>query len=232
MTTNHSTAQGTTAGRLAVRARPQPTWQYTAPVTSAQQQARDAFDLDAAVAALPPAGKEPFDHDPYGTAGVRLRTSLKADVSDALLREFARETLGAQRCSAQYIDALRVVLGNQQHADRFRYLLELNQRVSFASPNVMRTIIDQMQAAGITRGVTVKPGKGLKQVVQCYGIRRRQLTDRTQEHVVAATLQRTYRESDADDDEWITSVPPLPKRYYESKEFHKDIKIKARDIPF
>jgi hypothetical protein len=80
----------------------------------------------------------------------------------------ARETLGAVRCSEQYLDALRIILGNQAQAEKYGYVLEMNQRVSFASPKVMRTIIDQMQAAGVSFGSVVGLGSGRSQVVQCF----------------------------------------------------------------
>ena len=97
---------------------------------------------------------------------------LQADISDDLLREFARDTLGAQRCSEQYLDALRVVLGNQAHAERWGYVLEMNVRVPFASVQTMRTIIQQMQKAGITFGRLVALGQGRSQEVQCFGRQR------------------------------------------------------------
>lgn len=138
-------------------------------VAERQRRACESFDLEATLAALPPYSPA-VDTAPSvrGAAGVRLRGHLVADVSDELLREMARTTLGAVRCSEQYLDALRVVLGNQAEADRYGYVLELNQRVSFAPARVMRTIIDQMQAAGVTFGVLVSLGQGRTQVVQCY----------------------------------------------------------------
>ena len=116
-------------------------------LTDKQRAARASFDLDAAMAALPPAGPS-FTRS--GAAGVRPRPDIVAIIPDDLLREFARETLGAVRCSAQYLGALRIVLGNQAKAERLGFVLELNQRNDFASPKVMRTIIGQMQTAGIS----------------------------------------------------------------------------------
>lgn len=132
-------------------------------------QARASFDLDAAFAALPPATPSGSTSPTYrGQAGIRLRPYHVADISDVVLREFARETLGAARCSESYLDALRVVLGNQADAERFGYVLEMNRRTSFATERTMRTIIEQMEAAGITKGVTVGLGEGRVQVVQVY----------------------------------------------------------------
>ena len=133
-----------------------------------QLQARESFDLDAAMAALPPEGPSRLPTSHRGAAGVRLRACFVVDISDAVLREMARETLGATRCSEQYLDALRVILGNQAEAEKYGYVLEMNQRVSFASQSVMRTIIDQMQAKGISFGSLAGYGQGRSQVVQCF----------------------------------------------------------------
>jgi hypothetical protein len=134
-----------------------------------QRIARESFDLEATLANLPPYSPENNTAPSHrGQAGVRLRAHLVADISDELLREVARETLGAHRCSEGYLDALRVVLGNQAEAERYGYVLEMNRRVSFAPEQVMRTIIDQMQAAGITFGKVVKLGRGRQQLVQCF----------------------------------------------------------------
>jgi hypothetical protein len=143
--------------------------------TQAQLLARESFDLDEVMARLPPAG--PSWTRTAGQAGLRLRGHLVADISDDLLREVAREALGAMRCSEKYLDALRVVLGNQADAERHGYRLELNVRVSFASEKVMRTILDQMRTAGLTVGVTVGLGAGRCQTVQCFD--RHELSNRT-----------------------------------------------------
>lgn len=166
-----------------------------------QQQARDAFDLDAAMAALPPAGPSLPTSD-RGAAGVRLRAYLVADISDDLLREFARDTLGAQRCSEQYLDALRVVLGNQADAERHGYVLEMNRRVTFAPERVVRTIIDQMHAAGITFGRVVRVGDGRSQLVQCFASRggRPAMDDNTPTDVATAELEALYRREEAQND--------------------------------
>lgn len=137
-------------------------------VTQSQKLARESFDLDATMANLPPHGPEASSISLRGQVGVRLRACYAADISDALLRQFARDTLGALRCSEQYLDALRIVLGNQAQAEKYGYTLEMNRRVSFASPRVMRTIIDQMQAVGISFGSVVGLGMGRSQAVQCY----------------------------------------------------------------
>ena len=141
-------------------------------ITDAQRKARESFNLDAAMAALPPDGPPRLQTSDRGAAGVRLRACFVADVSDELLREMARETFGAVRCSEQYLDALRIVLGNQADAEKHGYTLEMNRRVDFASEQVMRTIIDQMQAAGVSFGSPVGLGHGRKQRVQCFAAER------------------------------------------------------------
>lgn len=125
-----------------------------------------ARDLEAAYAALPrPTPRAPTAE---GAAGRRLQDGVTGIISDDLLKEFARDRLGAQRVSAKYLDALRVVLGNQAQAERDGFVLEMNQRVQFAPEKVMRNIIDQMCAAEITRGRAVGLGNGRRQVVQCF----------------------------------------------------------------
>ncbi len=161
-------------------------------LTEKQRQARDAFDLDAFMAVLPPPGPS---YTYRGQAGVRLRAHLAADISDDLLREFAREAFGARRCSEQYLDALRIVLGNQAEAERCGYALEMNQRVPFAPPNVMRTIIRQMQAAGISLGQAVRLGNGRRQVVQCFDER-----ESEQGSATDAGFLPMYRKAEAADD--------------------------------
>lgn len=138
-----------------------------AAITQAHRKARQEFDLDAALAALP--SHAPTAVSSYqGGAGIRLRPHLVADISDGLLREFARDTLKAARMSEQYLDALRVVLGNQAEAERMGYVLEMNLRTSFAPVGIVRTIVNQMRRAGRTFGKTVVLGKGRSQVVQCF----------------------------------------------------------------
>lgn len=130
------------------------------------QRAREAFDLDEAMRQLPPADISPLG--PRGAAGYRLRASFRADIEDGLLREFAKAELGIQRLSAGCLDALRVILGNQAHAEQRGFTLEMNIRVDFASARTMRTILDKMREAGLTEGVTVQLGKGRVQTVQTF----------------------------------------------------------------
>lgn len=158
-------------------------------------RARETFDLEAAMLALPPATPHTTTS---GNVGTRLRPYLVADISDDLLREYAREVLGAQRCSAQYLTTLRIVLGNQAHAERMGYPLEMNLRVSFAPERVMRTIIDQMKAAGIIEGVPVRLGQGRIQTVQRYT--RKVFAVAPRNLNPEAELAQMYREEEAASD--------------------------------
>ena len=170
-------------------------------IIEAQRRARATFDLDAAMAALPPHGPAvPVLGIHRGRAGVRLRAHLVADISDDLLREFARATLGARRCSEQYLDALRVVLGNQADAERVGYALEMNQRVTFAARKVMRQVVGQMQRAGITFGALVPLGAGRCQVVQCYWRDPGALSDTAPREVAEEAMLRMYRDAEEADD--------------------------------
>jgi hypothetical protein len=129
---------------------------------------RDPFDFDATWAALPSPAAPSSQGNPKGAAGRRLRGHLKTTLPEPLLREFAREVLKAQRLRAGYLKALRVVLGNQAHAERGGYTLEQNVRVDFATEREMRTIKDQMRAAGITVDQVVALGAERVQTVQCF----------------------------------------------------------------
>lgn len=130
--------------------------------------ARVPFDFDAVWAALPsPAAAAP-QVSPKGAAGRRLRGHLKTTLPEPLLRWFATDVLKAQRLRAGYLEALRVVLGNQAHAERGGYTLEQNLRGDFASLQEMRTINDQMRDAGITEDQVVALGAGRVQTVQCF----------------------------------------------------------------
>ncbi len=132
------------------------------------QVTRESFDFAAAWAALPPPSVAFSQTSPEGAAGRRLQGRLQTTLSDLLLREFARDVLKAQRIRPGYLDALRVVLGNQAHAERGGYTLEQNLRVNFASFQEMRTINYQMRDAGITEDHVVTLGAGRVQVVQCF----------------------------------------------------------------
>lgn len=102
------------------------------------------------------------------SAGRRLQGAYRTDYPEPLLREFARDVLGACRIRPGYLEALRVVLGNQAQAERWGYTLQQNIRVDFATEREMRTINDQMKQAGITRGKAIVLGPGLVQTVQRF----------------------------------------------------------------
>ena len=137
-------------------------------LTPGQQRARATFDLDKAMASLPAPGRAV--PSPRGSMGIRLRKHLKGAINDGLLREFGQDVLKAKRMSAKYLDALRIVLGNQADAERRGYILEMNLRLLFASERVMRNIIDQMKAAGICEGRRVFLGGSKVQTVQCFNL--------------------------------------------------------------
>jgi hypothetical protein len=64
---------------------------------------------------------------------LRPDASCPTDYPEALLREWAEQTLGAQRCSAMYMKALRIVLGNMSRADRLGAMLQLTTTAALAS---------------------------------------------------------------------------------------------------
>lgn len=141
-------------------------------LTDRQRLARESFDLEttlAAASALAPRrpSKTPSINS-RGQAGHRLRTDVSAIIDDDQLRELARLELGAKRCSEGYLNALRIVLGNQASAEKYGYVLEMNQRVPFATQRVMRTIISQMKAVKNSFNIVVRLGGGRSQVVRCF----------------------------------------------------------------
>lgn len=133
-------------------------------LTAAQAQARRTFDLERCVASLPAS----TPHSTWGAAGARLQGHFKTTIPDDDLRDFAKDVLGAARIREPYLDALRVILGNQAEADRRGHTLEMNIRTDFATERAMRNIINQMKDAGITEGRQVDLGGNRAQVVQCY----------------------------------------------------------------
>lgn len=169
--------------------------------TPAQQAARDRFDLEAALALLPPPSA-PRPEAVFGNVGQRLRAELRTTTPEPVLRLLARESLGAVRMSSKYLEALRVVLGNQAEAERRGYLVELNVRTSFATERTMRTILDQMKAAGVTFTKTVSLGPGRCQDVQCFGRLRAACSDAD----APVELERCYRKTEAGH----RVAPPLP----------------------
>lgn len=92
----------------------------------------------------------------------RYRMSLvptrMTDYPEPLLRAWAKEELGAARCSDQYLKALRMVLGNMARADRFGALLHLttvlpfDDRLAAISRQTMRTLLEQFKGADLLQG--------------------------------------------------------------------------------
>lgn len=162
----------------------------------AHQAARVTFDLEKAIAGLPAASPPP--RSPKGCAGWRLRGDLRTDIPEKLLRELARDALGAKRMSDQYLEALRIVLGNQAHAEATGRILEMNVRNDFTTERVMRTILDQINGAQITRRVRVCFGPGRVQQVQIYGQERSVYIGSDDE--AAEMLAAMDREQEAKDD--------------------------------
>ncbi len=125
-----------------------------------------------------------------GAAGRKLQACHVSTIPAALLEDFARKSLDAKRLNADYLAALRIVLGNQAHAERDGVDLELNHEVAFASARTMRTIIDQMRAKAITTGKSVSLGKGKRQEIQCFLGKRE---SRQRWHDPAKELEWHYR---------------------------------------
>ena len=186
---------------------------YVAPnppgLPESARSARAAFDLEAEIEAHKGLTYEPFDFPVVGaTGGIRLRRQFRSNWPEALLREFAQMELGAVRCSREYLNALRIVLGNQADAESRGYLLELNVRVSFATARTMRTIIGQMQDAGLLQGVPVGLGVGRRQVVQTYGEGLRGwLPDHTSREVAEKHLGDIMRRAEGHAPACVTTVP-------------------------
>ena len=160
--------------------------------TAAQRAARESFDLEAAMQALPVASSFP----PHGVSEGRQRLcpSWRALIPEGDLRELARETLGALRVSAQYLEALRVVLGNQARAEHRGYVVEMNVRTSFTTERTMRTILGQLKGAGATFSQVAQLGRGRSQLVQCFGRARPEC----REEDAAEELARIDREREAE----------------------------------
>lgn len=166
-------------------------------LTQSQKRAREAFDLDAAYWALPAAEPRPLNVKRQGTAGSRLTEGFVANIHGECLREAARDILGAKRMSDRYLKTLRVVLGNQADAERRGYVLELNRRVEFAPPRVMRTIVDQMRRAGLTFDKRVSLGGNRTQVIQCYAGTKRSENEDEAAAVLEFLLRKEEAEADA-----------------------------------
>lgn len=83
----------------------------------------------------------------------------RADKTEAELRAYATQRLGAQRCRRPYLVALGIVLGNMEHADASGSALHVATEVAFATPDTMRSITRQLIAAGLARRQSRRKGK-------------------------------------------------------------------------
>jgi hypothetical protein len=79
---------------------------------------------------------------------MRLSSQHSTNYPEPLLREWANSALGARRCSADYLAALRTVLGNMSLADRLGVKLTFCIKVDFTTERTMRTILGQLRDAG------------------------------------------------------------------------------------
>jgi hypothetical protein len=128
-------------------------------------------EFEALWDSLPPPPVPERTHPLKGSLGKRVQEHMRTTLPEPDLREFAREVLGAKRMSAAYLEALRITLGNQAHAERYGRPLEMNIKTPHApsiTERTMRTIIEQMTDAGIIQGVRVGLGEGRTQVVQRF----------------------------------------------------------------
>lgn len=86
-----------------------------------------------------------------------------------LVSEYATETLGAQRMSCSYLDALCAVLGAFAEADRCGLEVRLSQRMAqYGTPQTLRTIQAQMEKAGVLTKEVRSQGHGFVGTVYVY----------------------------------------------------------------
>jgi len=113
---------------------------------------------------------------------LKLTNGYSTTLPDGLLRDFAVNELGAKRCSKQYLQALRQVLGNQAQAEKNGSLLEMNLRGDISSERTMRTLIDQFNEAGITFRKPRTTSGGHSQMMTYYNGRFRGILDAADEY--------------------------------------------------
>jgi hypothetical protein len=132
-----------------------------------------------------------------GSSGLSLSQTHKARWSDDLLRDFAVQTLGAKRCSVQYLETLRCVLGNMAEADRLGCVLWLSRRsadrLDAGSARTLRTISEQFIKAGICHLMHLRRG-GFVSLTAAYRGDSVRLTDAAEE---LERVQRSQEEKDA-----------------------------------
>lgn len=114
---------------------------------------------------------------------MRPAPDCSGDYPEPLLREWSQEALGAVRCRPEYLTALRIVLGSMARADRHGATLHLSTDAPFATRATMRTILGQLQGAGL---VTMRESLGA--VVYLY-----QGQTPLDDH---GPLERLYREAE------------------------------------
>lgn len=125
---------------------------------------------------------------------MKVVADCDTDYPEPLLREWATDTLGAVRCSAEYLAALRIVLGNMARADRHGASLRLSQQMPAlgdgppAIPRQrMRTILDQLHRAGLV----TRHENGNGTTFSYQG--KRHIDNATEDH---SPLERLYREAE------------------------------------
>lgn len=108
------------------------------------------------------------EHPLYITRAFSPRRRPRASAPEALLRDFAVTTLGAKRCGAAYLEALRHVLGAQAEADKTGEEIRLSTTDGFANPDVLRSLIDQFNRADVTYRRAAKTSASHSQVMTFY----------------------------------------------------------------
>lgn len=100
-----------------------------------------------------------YSHRPVMSPSATCPTGYSEDG----LRGWAAQVLGAKRCSPKYLAALAIIFGNMARADLQGATLLLKTIAPYASRQTMRTILEQLCAAGL-----VKRWSNPKQAVYAY----------------------------------------------------------------
>lgn len=152
------------------------------------------------------------------SAGMRLSQTHRTTWPEDLLRDFAVQTLGVQRCSRQYLDALRYVLGNMAEADRLGSVLWMSrrsaERLKGVSDNTLRAIGTQLIKAGLCTLLPRRQGGFVSLTVAYRGASVR-LKDAAKE---LERVERSQEEKDA-----------AQMHYFPEAE---DVGIKAEEVPY
>lgn len=99
----------------------------------------------------------------------KLRAPAQSKERELLVREYAKDTLGAQRVSHGYLEALGTVLGAFAEADRAAVEVRLSQRMTkYGTPQTLRTIQTQMETAGVLTREVRSQGFGFVGQVYVY----------------------------------------------------------------